>query len=171
MAHDYEDIHDLDDLSDDELRELARDHLRDHAGLDVDDISVTARDGRVTLSGRVGTEGELRIAERVLTDKLGIEDVDNQLVVDALRRAQSPVAIDDHLADEAAHAGLLLGDMPTPIPSETTQLVEDLDARLFGTVDMQKAHEEGATYVPPTSPTQEGLDGTESGPSVLGEDH
>src|SRR6476469_4082816 len=100
MAHDYEDIHDLDDLSDDELRELVREHLREHAGIDVDDISVSTSEGRVTLSGRVGTEGELRIAERVLTDTLGIAEVDNQLVVDAIRRAESPVAIDDHLADE-----------------------------------------------------------------------
>jgi hypothetical protein len=171
MAHDYEDIHDLDDLSDDELRELARDHLRDHAGIDVDDISITARDGRVTLSGRVGTEGELRIAERVLTDTLCIADVDNQLVVDAIRRAESPAAIDDHLADEDAHAGLMLGDMPRPIHDENTQLVEDLDARLFGTVDMQKAIEDGTSYEPPTTPTPEGMDGTESGPGVMGEDH
>jgi len=171
MAHDYEDIHDLDDLSDDELRELVRDHLRDHAGIDADDISVSASEGRVTLSGRVGTEGELRIAERVLTDTLGIAEVDNQLVVDAIRRAESPVAIDDHLADEDAHAGLLLGEMPSPVPPETTQLAEDLDAQLFGTVDMQAAIEGGASYSPPTSPTPEGMDGTESGPSVLGEDH
>jgi BON domain len=171
MAHDYEDIHDLDDLSDDELRELARDHLRDHAGLDVDDISITARDGRVTLSGRVGTEGELRIAERVLTDTLGIAEVDNQLVVDSLRRAESPAAIDDHLVDEAEHAGLLLGEMPTSMDSESTQLSEDLDAQLFGTVDMQTVMEDGATYTPPTSPTPEGMDGTESGPGVMGEDH
>ena len=171
MAHDYEDIHDLDDLSDDELRELVRDHLREHAGIDVDDISVHAREGRVTLSGRVGTEGELRIAERVLTDTLGIAEVDNQLVVDSVRRAVSPEAIDDHLADEDAHSGLLLGDTPSSVPPETTQLAEDLDAELFGTVDLQKAMEDGVSYEPPTRPTPEGMDGTESGPGVMGEDH
>ena len=43
----------------------------------------------VALEGRVGTEGERRIAERVVTDMVGIETVENNLVVDELRRAQS----------------------------------------------------------------------------------
>ena len=171
MAHDYEDIHDIDSLDDDELRALVKERLREHHGIDVDDISVVARDGRVTIGGRVGTEGELRIAEHVITDSLGITNVDNQLVVDALRRAESPAAIDDHLADEEEHAGLLLGEMPSTISPETSELVEDPYAQMYGTVDMQTVMEDGATYSPPTSPTPEGMDGTESGPGVLGEDH
>jgi hypothetical protein len=171
MAHDYEDIHDLDDLSDDELRELVRDHLHAHAGIDVDDIMVEVRDGAVVLNGRVGTEAEQRMAERVLTDTLGIEEVDNQLVVDALRRAESPMAIDDHLASEDATAGLMLGDRPTPTPPEAEHLAEDLDAELYGTVDMQKAIEQGTSYEPPTMPTPEGLGGTGSGAGSYGEDH
>ena len=71
MARDYEDIHDLDDLSDDELRELVRSHLREHRGLDADDVSVEVEDGVVRLQGRVGTEGELRIAAHVVTDVIG----------------------------------------------------------------------------------------------------
>src|SRR5215217_5206531 len=65
MARDYEDIHDIDDLNDDELTGLVREHLAAHKGLDVDDIAVRTADGVVHLEGRVGTEAELRIAERV----------------------------------------------------------------------------------------------------------
>ncbi len=169
MAHDYEDIHDLDDLSDDELRELVRNHLREHAGIDVDDITVEVRDGAVVLSGRVGTEAEQRVAERVLTDTLGIQEVDNQLVVDAIRRAESPMDIDDHLVSEGETAGLLLGDSPTQ-PSGDDAL-DDLDAEMFGTTDLQKSIEDGVSYDPPTRPTPEGMGGTGAGAGSYGEDH
>ena len=71
MAHDFEDIDDIDDLSDDELRRLVRDRLTEHRALDVRDISIVVRDGVVALNGRVGTEGERRVAEHVLTDVVG----------------------------------------------------------------------------------------------------
>ena len=46
MARDFEDIHDLDDLSDTELRDLVREHLAAHRGIDADDVGVTVRDGK-----------------------------------------------------------------------------------------------------------------------------
>jgi hypothetical protein len=171
MAHDYEDIHDTDDLSDDELRDLVREHLRANNSIDVDDIDVRVEDGRVRLTGRVGTEGEARIAEHVVTDVVGLTDVSNELVVDATRRAESPAAIDDHLASEEEHAGLLLGDRPTPDDPEAEHLREDLDVMLFGTTDLQKAIEGGSAYIPPTSPTPEGMEGTDASPGMYGEDH
>src|SRR5689334_7293737 len=112
MARDFEDLDDIDDLSDDELRDLVRDRLAQNDAIDADDVSVNVEDGLVRLSGRVGTEGELRIAEHVVTDSLGITNVENEIVVDAIRRADSPEAIDDHLADEERRSGLLLGDRP-----------------------------------------------------------
>ena len=45
MARDFEDIHDLDDLSDDELRGLVREHLAAHNALDIDDLTVLVEDG------------------------------------------------------------------------------------------------------------------------------
>ena len=48
----------------------------------------------VALDGRVGTDGERRVAERIVTDLLGLADVDNNLIVDSLRRAESPEAVD-----------------------------------------------------------------------------
>src|SRR4051812_1019365 len=100
MARDYENLHNIDELDDRELRDLVREQLAQHTGLDIDDITVHVNDGRITMSGRVGTDGERRIAEHVLTDVLGVMDFTNDLVVDSNRRAESPMAIDDHLADE-----------------------------------------------------------------------
>ena len=160
MAHDFEDIHDLDDLNDDELKALVRTHLAGEAGLDSREITVLVEDGVVTLAGTVGTEAEQRIAEHVVTDVLGVEHYDNQLAVNPEFRAVSPMDIDDHLADEAEHEGLLLGDRAVPLSPEAEHLEEDLDARLYGTTDVQSAIEDGTAWVPPESPTPEGRDGS-----------
>lgn len=164
MAHDFENIDNIDDLSDDELRRLVRERLREHRGLDVADITVRVRDGEVELSGRVGTDGERRVAERVLTDTLGIASVRNDLVVDELRRAESPEAADENLVDDEERSGLLLGDRPVPLSPEAEHLEEDLDSRLFGTTDVGNAIQTGTAWNPPMSPTQEGQDGEEDHP-------
>jgi len=169
MARDFEDIHGLDDLSDRELRDLIRARLREHAGIDVDDIAVRVEDGAVVLEGRVGTDGERRIAEHVITDVLGLATVRNNLVVDAIRRAESPAAIDDHLAEEERTDGLLLGDRPVSHSPEAEHLEEDLDGRLFGTNDVGRSIADGTSWNPPESPTPEGLEGTAGGEG--GEDH
>jgi hypothetical protein len=173
MARDYEDIHDLDDLSDDELRQLVRDQLRQNNSVDANDINVHVENGAVRLIGRVGTEAEARIAERVVTDTLGLTNVSNELVADATRRALSPEAIDDHLADEEAHEGLLLGDRPKSV-SDTDDLArgdEDLDERLFGTTDVQDTIAHGTPWIPPESPTPEGYAGEEGPDAGYGEQH
>jgi hypothetical protein len=104
MARDFEDLHDIDDLSDDELKALVRQHLASHNGLDVDDLSVRVEDGTIFLGGRVGTEGERRIAEHVVTDVLGIVSVTNEILVDPIRRAESPMDIDERGAHRGAAA-------------------------------------------------------------------
>jgi hypothetical protein len=161
---DFENIDDVDDLDDGELKRLVRDRLAEHRGLDAADITVTVHDRVVALDGRVGTEGERRVAERIVTDLVGLSDVQNNLVVDSLRRAESPEAVDDHLADEDEHAGLLLGDRPVPLSPEAEHLEEDLDSRLFGTTDVGNAIANGTAWIPPTSPTQEGVEGSEDNP-------
>lgn len=171
MAHDYENLHDLDNLDDGELRRLVRGHLAQHRGLDAKDITVHVHDGAVVLGGRVGTESERRVAERVVSDLLGVNCVRNELMVDALRRGQSPEPVDEHLVDEEQHAGLLLGDRPVPLSPEAEQVEEDLDARLFGTTDVGKAIADGTAWIPPESPTPEGMSGDDSRPPDYGEDH
>lgn len=171
MAHDYEDIHNIDSLDDRELRDLVREQLASHGALDIDDITVSAAEGTVTLSGRVGTEGERRIAEHVVTDVLGIQAVTNDLVIDPLRRGVSPMAVDEHLADEDARSGTLLGDVPVPLSPEAEHLADAVNDDVGGTTDYQQMMESGMTWNPPESPTPEGMLGTDAGPADMGGQH
>ena len=99
MARDYENLHDIGELDDRELRDLVHEKLSEHALLDVDDMTVAGDHGHVLLSGRVGTDGERRVAEHVLTDVVGVQDYENKIVVDPIRRAVSPMPVDEHLAE------------------------------------------------------------------------
>jgi hypothetical protein len=170
MARDFEDVNDLDDLSDDELRGLVREHLASDSALDIDDLTINVEDGHVRLDGRVGTDEERRIAEHIVTDVIGIEDYENNIFVDPIRRAMNSEAADDNVADEEATEGRLLGDRPVGISPESETKVEDLDAELYGTTDVGHAIEEGTAWIPPEAPTPEGYPGQdERGES--GEDH
>jgi hypothetical protein len=176
MERDFENIHDIDNLSEGELRDLVRTHLAAHNMLDPDDLAVRIEDGVVVLGGRVGTEGERRVAERVVTDVLGITSVRNEILIDPIRRADSPEAIDDHLAEEERTEGLLLGDRPGPFDDEAEPIdggePYSIDKHTFGTADVQDAIAGGTAWIPPESPTPEGLSGTDADPADLsGEDH
>jgi BON domain-containing protein len=170
VEKDYEDIRDIDHLSDNELRALVRDEFETQLAFDPDDVDVSVSSGVVRLSGRVGTEEELRIVERVATDVVGIERLKSELVVDPIRRAESPEAIDEHLVDERLHEGLLLGDSPRPEDPEAEHLQENIRAELFGTTDVQESIEGAIPWNPPDGPTPEGIEGSEDTPSELRDD-
>jgi hypothetical protein len=167
VEKDYEDIRDTDDLSDNELRALVRDTFEQQMAIDPDDVTIAARSGVVTLSGRVGTDEEFRIAERIVTDIVGVTSVRNNLFVDPIRRAESPEAIDEHLVDEELHEGLLLGDRPLGEDPEAEHLREDIRAELFGTTDVQQSIEGAIPWNPPDGPTPEGVEGSEETPPEL----
>ncbi len=171
MEKDYENLDEIDNLTDGELRALVRDRLEEQLAFDPNDVQVAVRDGAVQLSGRVGTEEEFRIVEHVVTDLLGIKRVRNDMVVDPIRRAESPAAIDEHLVDEELHEGLLLGDRPRNEDPEAEHVHEDIRAELFGTTDVQQAIEEGVPWNPPDGPTPEGVFGPDSPPNVMNDDH
>jgi len=156
VEKDYEDTRDIEHLTDNELRALVRDEFDSQLAFDPDDVEVSVSSGAVKLSGRVGTEEELRIVERVVTDLVGIERIKSELVVDPIRRAESPEAIDEHLVDEEMH-----GDRPRSDDPEAEHLREDLPAELFGTTDVQQAIEGAIPWNPPDGPTPEGLEGSE----------
>ncbi|MDP9177605.1 MAG: BON domain-containing protein [Gemmatimonadota bacterium] len=158
MADDYDNTDEIANLSDDELRTLVRTELRAQKAFDADDITVNVRDGRVSVSGRVGTDVELRVIDHVLTDLIGLKDPENLLVVDDIRRAESPEAIDEHLVDEDVHSGLLLGDSPGQHETEAEHLASDNDSDSGGTHDVTQAIEGAEPWIPPESPTPEGRD-------------
>src|ERR671916_3136266 len=166
MERDFENIHDIDNLNEDELGQLVRNHLAAHNALDPDYIDVRIEDGAVVLGGRVGTEGERRIAEHVVTDVLGITTVRNEILIDPIRRAESPEAVDDHLVEEERTEGLLLGDKPGPFNDEAEPIdgrdPHSVDKDAFGTTDVQDAIAGGTPWIPPESPTPEGLSGTDA---------
>jgi hypothetical protein len=167
MARDFENLDDLEDLDDDELRGVVRNHLAAHNALDIDDLTIQVKNGLVILGGRVGTDGERLVAEHILTDVVGARRFRNEIFVDPLRRAESPEAVDDHIVDEETHEGLLLGDRAVPQSPEVEEREPPLDDELYGTTDIRRAIADGAPWIPPESPTQEGL--TEGG--EFGEDH
>jgi hypothetical protein len=171
MAHDYEDMHNIDELEDVELRDLVREQLADHPLLDIRDITVLVAGGHVTLSGRVGTDGELRVAEHLLTDVLGVTDFTNDLVIDQTRRAENPEAIDEEIVETEARSGALLGDVEVPFSAEAEHLADELQDDLAGTTDYTRVMEDGMTWNPPEGPTPEGMRGSDAGPEELGERH
>jgi hypothetical protein len=176
MERDFENIHDIDNLTDDELRQLVRSHLAAHNGLDVDYLDVRVEEGVVVLGGRVGTEGERRIAQHIVTDVLGITSIRNEILIDPIHRGESPEAIDDHLVEEDRTEGLLLGDKPGPFDDEAEPIdgrdPYSADKQLFGTADVQDAIAGGTPWIPPEAPTPEGVAGQDADPADLsGEDH
>ena len=170
MEKDYEDMTGSDNLSDNELRALIRDNFEQQPAFDPDDVQISVRSGVVSLSGRVGTAEELRIIERVVTDLVGVQNLRSGLVVDPIRRAESPEAIDDHLVDEQRHEGLLLGDAPRPQDPEAEHLRENLRAELFGTTDVQQSISGAIPWNPPDGPTPEGISGMEEEPDEARDD-
>jgi hypothetical protein len=158
MQHDFEDIFDTEHLDQDELKRLVRETLRENRSIDPLDITVHVRDRKVILTGRVGTDVEKRIAERVVGDRIGLTNVESQLVVDPIRRAISPEGADESVADDEAHEGLLLGDAAEPHSDTSDHLVPNEQDELLGTVDRTEAVEDGVPWIPPESPTPEGTD-------------
>jgi hypothetical protein len=163
MADDFDNSDEIQNLSDDELKQYVLGELRSQKAFDVNDITVEVRNGAVMLSGRVGTDEELRIIDHVLTDVIAVRSVDNQLVIDEIRRAESPEAIDDHIVDEEEHAGLLLGDVPLPLSPEAEHLADRGGVETEGTSDVSESIENAEPWVPPESPTPEGAVGSEDG--------
>jgi hypothetical protein len=153
MDNDFDDLYDIDNMDDDEIRDLIRQEIEDTANLDPDLIEVEVEDGHVTISGRVGTEQEIQLIDQLLTDTLGLSEVSNELVLDQLVRGQRSEAADEAWVEENA-GGSQLGHKGIRTSDEASHLQADVDADQFGTGDPQEAVERGTTYDPPTGPTR-----------------
>jgi hypothetical protein len=155
MAGDFEDIYDLENMTDEEIVQLVREELDDQQELDSSGLDIDVRNGRLRVSGRVGTEAELQLVEHLLTDVIGVPEVENDLVVDALARSHQDEAAD------VANAQLYSSPRGQRGGANRTEdtaahLLDDTGAEQFGTSDMGEAIERGYSYNPSTSPIQEG---------------
>jgi hypothetical protein len=162
MAQDFENVFDLDDLDDEELRDLVRDQLAQENALDVDNILVHVKDGYVTLSGRVGTDDEKQVADHVLSDVIGLENYANDIFVDPVRLDEEPEAADDQVGRVLGRDDeTLLGGRDVRTTSDEAERVGDNDeAALYGTRDYESVMEDGVPWNPPDEPTPEGRDAT-----------
>lgn len=158
MADDFEDLYDLGNMSDDELKEFVLQEFSEYPEVDLDAVEVNVRNGAVTLAGRVGTEAEQQAPERILTEVLGIANVRNELVIDEVRRFQASEAADDAWAENLEQSPQMTANGPRT-SDEAEHLMENLDAEQYGTENVQEAIERGTAYEPPDRPVQEGSSG------------
>lgn len=170
MARDYEDLHNVDELDDAELRRLIIEQLAQSKGVDIDEISVRASHGSVTLTGRVGTDEERRIADHVLTDVLGIQDVTNDLVVDPnVRTENAPpdlAATGSEPDDDASGV-----EIEVPITGDSPFFADAIRTEPDAASDLESVMEDGTPWNPPDSPTPEGLRGTDARPEDMDGQH
>jgi hypothetical protein len=155
------DLYDFSNMSDEEVREVVLEHLREDPDLDADWIDVLVRGGSVTLSGRVGTDAEFQIAEDLVHDVLGIDDFSNDLVVDELNRGLLSESADEAVA-EMDELDENLSETRVQQTDTAEHLQENLEEETFGTHDMGAAIRDGAPYVPPDRPQPGGYDSREN---------
>lgn len=155
------DLFDFENMSDDEIRDVILEQLREYPNLSADDVDVIVRDGHITLSGRVGTDAEAQVAVALLDDVLGLDDYTSELMVGEQGRFELPEAVDDaEIANEEADDVL---DPEDDQQSDTAEhLAADDRTQLYGTQDMNEALREGASYSPPDRPVSDGYDSREN---------
>lgn len=149
------DLYDFQNMTDDELRSVVIEHLREQVNLDADQIDVIVRAGRVTLEGRVGTDDEFQVAGETVDDVLGLDDYSNNLVVDPLYRGLEPIAADESAIVPGAGEDDLGGfDLQQSDTAE--HLVEDIESETLGTHDTIRAIRDASSYSPPDNPVGDG---------------
>ncbi len=155
MPRDYEDLHHIEDMGDQEIEDLVTQELGEYPDVDVDDLDIHVERGFLTLSGRVGTEQELQVISQVLTDVLGVAHFSNEIVIDETRRGEMPEAADEEVARDASITPQL-GAASDQTSDTADHLLEHLDEELYSTHDLGKAIQEGLDYEAPDRPIQEG---------------
>lgn len=156
---DFEQALNLEQMTDRDVEDLVRQQLDEDDSFNADNVAVTVDGGRITVSGRVGTEAERQRVDQTLS-ALGATDFDNEVVVDEATRARRADAADEaHVEDAGARAQL--GEAGKATTDTAEHLRESPSDDLYGTKDMKKAIEEGTPYTPPDRPVQEGVEGDE----------
>ena len=149
----------LEQMTNRDVEELVRQQLDEDDSFNADNVNVKADGGRITVSGRVGTEAERQRVDQTLS-ALGATDFENEVLVDEATRARRAEAADEaHVEDAGARAQM--GEAGTATTDTAEHLREAPSDDLYGTKDMKKAIEEGTPYTPPDRPVQEGVEGDE----------
>jgi RNA polymerase-binding transcription factor DksA len=115
-------------LSASELEAYIREQLKEDGRVDVDELRIVCRHGVVHLAGTLPSEAEHSILRRLLTDELGLEDIDDHIQIQELLWERD----DQKLAKPAGQS------LPGAEP--------------YGTEDIVESLEEGVDYVPPVTP-------------------
>lgn len=155
------DIFDFSGMSDEDLYDVVVQHLQEHPEIDQGWVDVAVKDGHVTLSGRVGSDSEVSVAEQVIVEILGIQEFTNELIVDELHRGTLPEAADEAVMMDM-ETDSQLGDSNENQSDTAAHLVEDLEAQMYGTHSISEAVNEGTPYVPPDRPIGEGYGSREN---------
>lgn len=161
MAPDLNSFYNFSDMTDDELYDVVKQHLDEQPNIDVDSITIEVRDGHVTLGGRVATDAEVQIPEKIVVELMGIDEFTNEIVVDETMRGDMPEAIDDALAYEN-ELDSQIGNGNDQQSDTAAHLVEDLEAETYGTHDAAAAAQEGQAYEPPDHPIADGYGSREN---------
>ena len=107
---------DMRDLSDEEVEDYLREHLRDDGRIDADELRITYRAGVLTLDGTLASEEQYQLVLQYVSDFARVQEVVDRLVIDALLweredRTGPP-------ADEEPSSGTLAGAMGELLESD-----------------------------------------------------
>jgi RNA polymerase-binding transcription factor DksA len=120
---------DLNLLSDHDMAEVIREHLKEDGRIDMEELHVVCRKGVVYVSGKLPSEAEHQILLHTLTDVLGFEEIVDHLDVEELLWQ----------SDQRARE----------LVPEVTARWEDSP----GNEDIVETNEEGKEFVAPAKPT------------------
>jgi hypothetical protein len=155
MARNFgDDLYNFEDMTDDEVRAVVLEQLQEQPNLVADEIDVSVREGAVTISGRVGTDAEVRVAEAVLDDVLGLDNFSNELMVDELRRGEMPM--DTAPGERGSRMGEQGREASDQYTDTADHLIDDLDSDMNGTPDIGHAIRDASPYTPPDRPGSDG---------------
>lgn len=118
-------------LSEREREAYIRERVKEDGRIDVDELRIVCRHGVVHLAGILPSEAEHSILRQVLTDELGLKDIDDHIQIQEL-----PWEREDQRRAQPTGQSL-----PGAEPADTEDIVESL--------------EEGVDYAPPVTPPPE----------------
>src|SRR4028119_1498371 len=80
MAQDFDELFfDFENMTDDEVYDVVLQQLNEYPNIDPGWIEVAVKDGFVTVSGRVGTDSEKQVVEKIIVETMGGRTCSNEV--------------------------------------------------------------------------------------------